>query len=107
MYFMGNDLIENATSICSKQFGIKETDLYGATRKEYVVIIRHILWYMLHVDFGIPISAIRKGFFRKDRSIFYAINKIKSGVKNQKLYYDLYLKMLNECKNNKLCFTKI
>lgn len=86
---MDNNL-EKITNLCLKHFGLKESDLYSSTRKEDKVLARHLLWYVLHVDYGISTGILSKEFFRTRRQIFNAINKVKNGIKKQRFYQELY-----------------
>lgn len=85
-----DDILEKVTKLCLKHFGLEERDLYSSTRKGDKVMARHLLWYVLHVDYGISTGVLSKEFLRTRRQIFNAINKIKSGVNKQRFYKELY-----------------
>lgn len=86
---MDNILVE-VTNLCLKHFGLKESDLYSYTRKGDKVLARHLLWYVLHVDYNISTGVLSKEFLRTRRQIFNAINKIKNGIRKQRFYKELY-----------------
>ena len=85
-----DNILGEVTRLCLKHFDLEEKDLYSSTRKGDKVLARHLLWYVLHVDYGISTGVLSKEFFRTRRQIFNAINKIKNGIKKQRFYRDLY-----------------
>ena len=95
---MDNILVE-VTNLCLKHFCLKESDLYSSTRKGDKVLARHLLWYVLHVDYGVSTGVLSREFFRTRRQIFNAINKVKNGIKKQRFYKELYDNFVLTLKN--------
>lgn len=85
-----DNILGEVTKLCLKHFGLDERDLYSSTRKGDKVLARHLLWYVLHVDYGISTGVLSREFFRTRRQIFNAINKVKNGIKKQKFYKEIY-----------------
>lgn len=84
-----SSFIEKTSALCAKYFHIKYTDLYSKKLGRTESLARHLLWYILHVDYGVPTSILSNEFFRTRRHIFFGINKIRQGVRLQKFYNDL------------------
>lgn len=80
-------------------FRIDENHLYGHSRKEDIVMARHLAWYILHADYKVPVSILSKEFFRAKRVVFFGINKIKTGISNQRFYRVVYEKFMESYKN--------
>ena len=55
-----------------------------------MILAKHILWYVLHSEFGISAGDISKEFYRTKRQVFGAINKVKKGLKKKRYYKELY-----------------
>lgn len=95
---MGNDkskeeMAEIANKIgelAAKYFKIDKYEIYGESINHNVSLARHIAWYVLHADMGIPTSILAKEFLRSRRHIFFGINKIRQGMKMQRFYSDLH-----------------
>lgn len=91
--------VEDMCSFASRYFSIKITDLYSKTRKGNCITAKHLIWFILHYEYGFKTSELSREFFRSRRDVFLGISKIKSGIKNQKYYKDLYEKFITEYKN--------
>lgn len=70
-------------------FNITDEDVLGKNRKEEISVARHIIWYVLHYNFGMSISELSKTFLRSKRSIFRGISRIKNGL-GQNYYRNIY-----------------
>lgn len=84
-------LIDAISDVCAEYFHIKVSDLYSRKVKRTESLARHLLWYVLHTEYGIASSTLAKEFFRSRRHIFFGINKIRQGAKVQKFYSDLII----------------
>lgn len=87
----------------AKYFKIDENSLYNRCVDRTLTLARHIAWYILHVDYGIPTSILSKRFHRTRRHIFYGINKIRCGIEKQKFYKTIYKDLLDFMKLDKTC----
>lgn len=90
----------DVSEACAKYFHIDEKKLYGRGVDRTTSLARHLLWYVLHVDYGIPTSFLSKNFYRTRRHIFFGINKIREGMKKQRFYKRLYDDFKNEIGHN-------
>lgn len=92
---------EKQRKICefiAHYFHIDENQMYGYSRKENIVMARHLAWYILHVDHKISTAILSKEFFRSKRVIFFGVNKIRNGIENQKYYRSIYNDFMEEYK---------
>lgn len=85
-----DNIIDKLTDACIVHFNLEQRDLHSSTRKENVILAKHILWYVLHSEFGISAGDISKEFYRTKRQVFGAINKVKKGLKKKRYYKELY-----------------
>lgn len=100
---MDNSFSLVINEICSRHFKIDERNLYSRCRFDEVVVARHILWYVLHVDMKMSVGKISKEFFRSKRQVFSAISKVKSGINKQKFYKELYEGFIQKLKEANIC----
>lgn len=84
------EIIDKMSVLCAKYFKIEERDLYSKKYGRTECLAKHMLWYLLHTEYGVPTSELSRSFFRTRRHVFFGINKIKEGMKNQKFYIDIY-----------------
>ena len=82
-----------------KYFNLTKEHVMGHSIKRDVSIARHIMWYVLHVEYKIPTSELARAFNRTRRNIFIGIDKIKSGCKRQKYYKEIVRKFKEEYDN--------
>ena len=101
-----DNIIDKLTDACIAHFNLEQRDLHSSTRKENVILAKHILWYVLHSEFGISAGDISKEFYRTKRQVFGAINKVKKGVKKKRYYKELYNSFMERIKEEHLCCTK-
>lgn len=85
-----DNIIDKLTDACIVHFNLEQRDLHSSTRKENVILAKHILWYVLHSEFGISAGDISKEFYRTKRQVFGAIRKVKELVKKRRYYKELY-----------------
>lgn len=93
---MDNSIIEKVSAICARHFNIDEREIYSKIREEDRITARHLLWYVLHVDFKVSTGVLSKEFFRTRRQIFSAIGKIRLRLKVQRFYREIYSSFMNE-----------
>lgn len=94
------DIIDSICDFSARYFNIKESDLYSRIRTSECVLARHMAMYILHVDYNISIGKLSKAFFRDGRTIFYAINKVRYWIQNQKYYKRMYESFMEEYKKS-------
>lgn len=96
---MGNDVIDKASKSTAKYFGFEEIKLYSATKSGNVILAKHLLWHYLHYECGISVGKLSKSFYRSKRNVYFAVSKIKEGLKKQKYYQRIYEEYKNEMQN--------
>lgn len=90
------EVIECLSVFVSKKFNIQEKDLYSESKKDCHVIARYMTWHILHCHYGVSSGVLSKEFFRTRRAVFFGIRKIKSEIKNKKIYKEMYGNLYDE-----------
>lgn len=85
-----DNIIEEMSDFAIKYFKISKHELYDRNREGNKVIARHLLWYVLHVDYNVSTGVLSKEFMRSRRNIFISISKIRHWIKTQRFYKDMY-----------------
>lgn len=76
----------------SEFFVADESEFWGYCRKAEVCDARHMMWYVLHYEFGISSNQISKKFKRNIRTIKRGISRIKYMIE----YYPEFRKQYQE-----------
>lgn len=93
---MDNNVIDDVCKSTAKYFGFDESKLYSATKSGNVILAKHLLWHYLHYECGISVGKLSKSFYRSKRNVYFAVSKIKEGLKKQKYYQRIYESYKNE-----------
>lgn len=76
-------------SLTARFLNVSLFELYES-RTEKCTTARYMIWYYSHNENKRTILELSRKFHRPVRTIFHGINKIKTGLENQKYYRDLY-----------------
>lgn len=90
--------IEKLSRFTADYFNFKEEKLYSQKTDNNSSIARYFIWYYLHINENVSIGLLSKEFFRTRRTIFLGISKLKSMIKNQRMYNEMYNKFIDEYK---------
>lgn len=89
-------IIEQTVNFAADFFRLDKGLVCGQCKRKEYAMARHTVWYYLHVECKVPVSALSRYFSRTIRMIFFGISNIRNGLHFHRTYKDMYENFVKE-----------
>jgi chromosomal replication initiation ATPase DnaA len=96
-------LIDNVENLICKYFNVPTQSIVNKDNSAQVSIARSYVFYFLHCIFKLPISVISLTYYKKRRTVFWNVNKVKCLIEKHKMHKNIFKDLTQELSNAKLC----